>query len=216
MINDGNGIDIAKHPEYDTWIPEMIFGHLRTSTNYNKDEKRIVGGKNGFGFKLVLIWSTEGSIETVDHTRKLKYTQSFNNNLDDIGKPTIKKCTTKPYTKITFKPDYKRFGIKGLTEDMKNILKRRVYDIAGCTSKSVKLKLNNEVLPVKSFIQYIDLYIGTKSEHNRVHEIANERWEYAVALSPTHEFQQVSFVNGIHTSKGGKHVEPNFATGVFI
>ena len=207
MINDGNGIDIAKHPEYDTWIPEMIFGHLRTSTNYNKDEKRIVGGKNGFGFKLVLIWSTEGSIETVDHTRKLKYTQSFNNNLDDIGKPTIKKCTTKPYTKITFKPDYKRFGIKGLTEDMKNILKRRVYDIAGCTSKSVKLKLNNEVLPVKSFIQYIDLYIGTKSEHNRVHEIANERWEYAVALSPTHEFQQVSFVNGIHTSKGGKHVE---------
>ena len=207
MINDGNGIDIAKHPEYDTWIPEMIFGHLRTSTNYNKDEKRIVGGKNGFGFKLVLIWSTQGSIETVDHVRKLKYTQSFNNNLDDIGKPIIKKCTTKPYTKITFKPDYKRFGIKGLTEDMKNILKRRVYDIAGCTSKSVKLKLNNEVLPVKSFLQYIDLYIGTKSQHNRFHEIANERWEYAVALSPTHEFQQVSFVNGIHTSKGGKHVE---------
>ena len=63
-------------------------------------------------FKLVLIWSTEGSIETVDHTRKLKYTQSFNNNLDDIGKPTIKKCTTKPYTKITFKPDYKRFKSK--------------------------------------------------------------------------------------------------------
>ena len=60
MENDGNGIDIAKHPEYDIWIPEMIFGHLRTSTNYNKDEKRIVGGKNGFGFKLVLIWSTYG------------------------------------------------------------------------------------------------------------------------------------------------------------
>ena len=60
--NDGNGIDIAKHPEYDLWIPEMIFGHLRTSTNYNTDEKKIVGGKNGFGFKLVLIWSTYGSI----------------------------------------------------------------------------------------------------------------------------------------------------------
>jgi DNA topoisomerase-2 len=55
ITNDGNGIDIAKHPENNLWIPEMIFGHLRTSTNYNKEEKKIVGGKNGFGFKLVLI-----------------------------------------------------------------------------------------------------------------------------------------------------------------
>ena len=95
MINDGNGIDIAKHPEYDLWIPEMIFGHLRTSTNYNKDEKKIVGGKNGFGFKLVLIWSKEGYIETVDHVRKLKYSQKFENNLDTICKPSIKKMHNK-------------------------------------------------------------------------------------------------------------------------
>ena len=74
MINDGNGIDVAKHPEYDLWIPEMIFGHLRTSTNYDKNEKKIVGGKNGFGFKLVLIYSKWGTIETVDHIRKKKYT----------------------------------------------------------------------------------------------------------------------------------------------
>ena len=84
MLNDGNGIDVAQHPEYNIWIPELIFGHLRTSTNYNKDEKKIVGGKNGFGFKLVLIWSSEGSIETVDHTRGLKYTQDFKSNLDEI------------------------------------------------------------------------------------------------------------------------------------
>ena len=82
LYNDGNGIDIAKHPEYDIWIPEMIFGHLRTSTNYDKSEKRIVGGKNGFGFKLVLIWSTYGRVETVDHTRGLKYVQEFKNNLN--------------------------------------------------------------------------------------------------------------------------------------
>ena len=77
MSNDGNGIDIAKHPEYDMWIPEMVFGHLRTSTNYDKDEKKIVGGKNGFGFKLVLIWSEYGRVETVDHIRGLKYEQEF-------------------------------------------------------------------------------------------------------------------------------------------
>ena len=55
MRNDGNGIDVVKHPENNMWIPEMIFGHLRTSTNYNKDEDDCIGGKNGFGFKLVLL-----------------------------------------------------------------------------------------------------------------------------------------------------------------
>lgn len=208
MINDGNGIDVAEHPEHKIWIPEMIFGHLRTSTNYDKTEKKIVGGKNGFGFKLVLIWSTYGYIETVDHVRGLKYTQTFRNNLDVIEKPKITKCTTKkPYTKISFRPDYQRFGISGLDANMVSLLKKRVYDISAVTDKALKVKYNSHVIPVKNFQQYIDLYIGGKDDAKRVYEDANERWEYAVALSPTHEFMQISFVNGIHTSKGGKHVE---------
>jgi DNA topoisomerase-2 len=207
MINDGNGIDVAEHPEYKIWIPELIFGHLRTSTNYDKSEKKIVGGKNGFGFKLVLIWSTQGSVETVDHIRGLKYRQEFNNNLDEICKPSITKCKLKPYTKITFKPDYARLGISGLTPDMISLLKKRVYDVAAVTDKSLKVKYNSSLVPIKNFQQYIDLYIGDKTQSPRVYEDTNERWEYAVALSPNSEFIQVSFVNGIHTSKGGKHVE---------
>jgi DNA topoisomerase-2 len=205
--NDGNGIDVAKHPENDLWIPEMIFGHLRTSTNYNKDEKRIVGGKNGFGFKLVLIWSTYGKIETLDHVRGLKYIQEFKQNLDEICPPTITKCKGKPYTKVTFTPDYKRFGLPGLSSDMMALIKKRVYDIAAVSSKKIKVSFNGEVIPVKHFQQYIDLYIGTKGEEKRIYESTDDRWEYAVALSHTHEFQQVSFVNGICTFKGGKHTE---------
>ena len=211
MMNDGNGIDIAEHPEYKIWIPELIFGHLRTSTNYDKTEKKIVGGKNGFGFKLVLIWSTYGSVETVDHIRGLKYVQEFKNNLDVIGKPSITKCKTKPYTKITFKPDYARLGIAGLSTDVIALLKKRVYDVAAVTDKSLKVKYNSQLVPVKNFQQYIDMYIGVANKEDqtttRAYEDSGERWEYAVALSPTHEFIQVSFVNGIHTAKGGKHVE---------
>ena len=211
MMNDGNGIDIAEHPEYKIWIPELIFGHLRTSTNYDKTEKKIVGGKNGFGFKLVLIWSTYGSVETVDHIRGLKYVQEFKNNLDVIGKPSITKCKTKPYTKITFKPDYERLGIAGLSQDVIALLKKRVYDVAAVTDKSLKVKYNSQLVPVKNFQQYIDMYIGVANKEDqttaRAYEDSGERWEYAVALSPTHEFIQVSFVNGIHTAKGGKHVE---------
>ena len=205
MINDGNGIDVAKHPEYDLWIPEMIFGHLRTSTNYDKDEKKIVGGKNGFGFKLVLIWSTYGYIETVDSVRKLKYCQTFENNLDVLGKPTIRKCSTKPYTKIRFKPDYARLGISSLTDSMKSLMIKRVYDIAAITDKSVKVKYNSELVPVKNFVQYVDKYLDDSSK--KIYEDCGEHWEYIVSLAPANEFTQVSFVNGINTSKGGKHVD---------
>ena len=209
MTNDGNGIDVAEHPEYKIWIPELIFGHLRTSTNYDKNEKKIVGGKNGFGFKLALIWSTHGSIETVDHIRGLKYKQEFNHNLNEICAPQITKCSgKKPYTKISFRPDYARFGMpEGLTTDIISLLKKRVYDVAAVTDKTLKVKYNSQLIPVKHFVQYIDLYIGNKGEVKRVYEENGERWEYAVALSSSHEFAHVSFVNGIHTSKGGKHVE---------
>ena len=157
MINDGAGIDVAMHPEHNVYIPELIFGHLRTSTNYDKTEKKIVGGKNGFGFKLVLIWSEWGMVETVDDTRSLKYVQYFKNNLDIIEKPTITKCRIKAYTKIVFKPDYKRFGIDKLSEDMRNLFIKRIYDIAAITDKRVKVKYNSEIIPIKTYNKFIIL-----------------------------------------------------------
>ena len=207
LLNDGNGVDIAKHPEYDIWIPELVFGHLRTSTNYDKDQKRIVGGKNGFGFKLVLIWSTWGRVETVDHKRGLKYVQEFRNNLDVLEKPTVTRSRLKPYTKVSFKPDYKRLGIAGLTDDVRAVLHKRVYDIAAVTHKNIKVKLNGTLLPVKTFAQYVDMYPAHPDGQKMAYEAQGTRWEYAVGLAPNEEFTHVSFVNGIYTSKGGRHVE---------
>jgi len=108
---------------------------------------------------------------------------------------------------LKFKPDYARLGIQGLSTDLIALLKKRVYDISAVTDKTIKVKYNSAVIPTKNFEQYINLYIGEKIESQRVYESVNDRWEYAVALTPTSEFIQVSFVNGIYTSKGGKHVE---------
>lgn len=211
--NDGDGVDVVKHPEYNIWIPELIFGHLRTSTNYDINAVRKSAGTNGYGCKLAFIWSTKGSIETVDITRGLKYTQEFLDNLSTIVPPIISKVKSqKPYTKVSFKPDYARFGITNLSSDMVSLLRKRMYDIAALTDhsvKKIKIIYNKEVLPIKNFQQYIDMYIGKKDCNGakRVYESHGERWEYAIALSPTQQFEQVSFVNGICTYKGGKHVE---------
>ena len=210
MTNDGNGIDVAQHPEHKLWIPEMIFGHLRTSTNYDENKKeKIVGGKNGFGFKLVLIWSVWGRVETVDHVRGLKYIQEFRNNLNEIVPPVVTKTKVKPYTRVSFRPDYARFGLpsNNLTPDMLALFLKRTYDIAAVTDKTVKVKYNGSIIPVRHFQQYVDLYIGGKGETKRIYENPDPRWEYVVCLTPTDEFCHVSFVNGIYTPRGGKHVE---------
>ena len=61
--NDGDGIPIQEDPETKVMIPELIFGHLLTSSNYDKSEEKIVGGKNGYGGKClgldtkVLLWN---------------------------------------------------------------------------------------------------------------------------------------------------------------
>ena len=220
MTNDGNGIDVAQHPEHKLWVPEMIFGHLRTSTNYDENKKeKIVGGKNGFGFKLVLIWSVWGRVETVDHIRGLKYVQEFKNNLSEIMPPVITKSKVKPYTRVSFRPDYARFGLPGnnLTADMIALFMKRTYDIAAVTDKTVKVKYNGSVVPVRHFQQYVDLYIGAKGASaagegcgasvKRIYENPDPRWEYVVCLTTSDEFAHVSFVNGIYTPRGGKHVE---------
>lgn len=205
MYNNGNGIDVEIHPEYKIWIPEMIFAHLRTSTNYDKKQKKITGGKNGFGFKLVLIWSKYGSIETVDHNRGLKYVQRFEDNLNVIHKPQITKCKAKPYTKVMFRPDYERLQLPNLSDTMIRLFQRRVYDIAGITPKDVKVKFNNSLLKVNDFQSYIKLYLDEDAKKKFVYEKCNDRWSYGVCLHNEHK--HVSFVNGIFTSKGGKHVE---------
>tara|TARA_Y100000768_G_scaffold152963_1_gene114302 strand:+ start:2116 stop:5418 length:3303 start_codon:yes stop_codon:yes gene_type:complete len=205
MFNNGCGIDIEIHPEYNKWIPELIFGHLRTSTNYDKKQEKITGGKNGFGFKLVIIWSEFAEIETVDKKRKKKYYQKFGKNLDVIHEPVITNCTSEPYTKVTFKPDYKRLKLSGLSDDLINYFKRRCYDIAGVTSKDLKVKFNDVKLNVNDFQSYIKLYLDDNLKKQLLFENVNERWSYGICLS--NEYKHISFVNGIYTSKGGKHVD---------
>ena len=205
ICNDGEGIDIAKHPEHNMYIPQLIFATLRTSRNFNTEEKRIVGGKNGFGVKLVFIWSTFASIDCVDSTRQLRYTQTFEDNLKKIHEPVIKPCKKKSYTSITFKPDYARLKLAGLEPTMLSLIERRIYDIASITDKSVKVSYNGTVVPVKSLINYVDLFVGSKADTPRSH-FSCERWDVIVCKSPDEEFVSMSYVNGIHTGKGGTHV----------
>jgi DNA topoisomerase II len=209
IFNDGNGVPIAFHNDEKVWLPEMLFSQLLTSGNYKTEhtnQTRIIGGKNGYGASLAALFSTHFTIETVDAERRKKYTQTYENNLKVIHPPVIETCNSHPYTKIKFKPDLKRFHLETLTDDMVKLFEKRAYDAAGWCN-GVTITYNNKVIPVQNFNQYIDLYLGDdRVARKRVYVKANERWEICATYSDDNEFQQVSMVNGILTSKGGKHI----------
>lgn len=206
VYNDGEGIEIVKDDDYNMYAPELIFGNMLTSSNYDDDEEKIIGGQNGIGAKACNIYSKSFEIETVDYKRKKSYKQCFSNNMKDRTEPVIEKYTRYPYTKITFLPDYEKFGMKKLTNDMKELFTKRVYDVCALTDPNVKVFYNDEKIDIKSFEKYVDLYIGNKTDHPRVFDGSNERWEVGASYSDD-GFSQVSFVNGVCTQKGGKHVD---------
>lgn len=207
VYNDGDGIEIEKHPELQIYIPEMIFGRLLTSANYDKEEEKVVGGKNGVGAKLTNIFSKEFKVETVDHRHSKVYSQKWHENMKNRDTPSVKASSKAPYTKITFLPDYVRFGLPGMTNDMFELLRKRTMDACACTDSIVSVYFNDEKIPYKTFESYVDLYLGPKDQHPRVYEACNDRWEVVATYSETARFEQVSFVNGINTLRGGKHVD---------
>lgn len=209
VSNNGKSIPIQVHKETNLWVPEMIFAHLRTSGNYTKGEKRVTGGKNGLGAKLAVIFSKKTTITIINKEQKKKYTQTFTDHMLTRSKPEITKVSGKVSNMVRIEcyPDFPRFANSTqFSTDMKKYLSRRVYDIAATTPSHVSVSLNDECIPVNNFLSYVSLYEPQATVSNTIlHTKPNERWEIALVPSDT-EFQQVSFVNNIHTYKGGKHV----------
>ncbi|KAK1937919.1 DNA topoisomerase 2 [Phytophthora citrophthora] len=246
--NNGKGIPIVLHKEHKVYVPELIFGHLLTGSNFDDNKKKTTGGRNGYGAKLANIFSNEFIVETADSSTKQKYKQVFENNMGKKNPPSITKWGQKDFTCISFKPDLERFKLDFLNDDIVSLFKKRVYDVAGVSGKGLNVYLNGEKIPIKSFPQYVALYPGPRGfesekdekededshpEENRdddddyseekskkakakakpsnvtkngvIFEKPDERWQVGVGLSED-GFQQVSFVNGICTTKGGQHV----------
>jgi DNA topoisomerase-2 len=76
--NDGNGVDVVKHPEYDLWIPEMIFANLHQLRQDREENRRRENVRVQTRAHLVGV-----RVNRDDRPRQgLKYTQSFNRNRD--------------------------------------------------------------------------------------------------------------------------------------
>ncbi|XP_009327895.1 PREDICTED: DNA topoisomerase 2-alpha [Pygoscelis adeliae] len=208
--NNGKGIPVVEHKVEKVYVPALIFGQLLTSSNYDDNEKKVTGGRNGYGAKLCNIFSTKFTVETACREYKKLFKQTWTDNMGKAGEVKLKYFDGEDYTCVTFQPDLSKFKMTILDKDIVALMSRRAYDIAGCT-KDVKVFLNGQRLPVKGFRSYVDLYLKDKVDETGnalkvIHEEVNSRWEVCLTLSEK-GFQQVSFVNSIATTKGGRHVD---------
>ena len=206
VINTGSGIPVVIHEKEKMYVPEMIFGELLTSSNYDDSQKRTVGGRNGYGAKLANIFSTKFTIDIHDVTTGKRFVQTWTDNMKNKSDPKItKKAGKKGYASFTFFPDLARFNMNCLDDDIIALFEKRAYDACACTPDGVSVYYNGTKLGFKSFDKYVDLYVGSKKDTPRVSSYGN-RWEVCVCHSEE-GYRQVSFVNGINTYMGGAHVE---------
>uniref|UniRef100_A0AAX7SDU9 DNA topoisomerase 2 n=1 Tax=Astatotilapia calliptera TaxID=8154 RepID=A0AAX7SDU9_ASTCA len=208
--NNGKGIPVVEHKDEKMYVPALIFGHLLTSSNYDDEEKKVTGGRNGYGAKLCNIFSTKFTVETACKEYRHSFKQTWQNNMTKTSEPKIKFFDGDDFTSVTFQPDLSKFKMEKLDKDIVALLTRRAYDVAG-SCRGVKVSLNGKKLPVNGFRSYVDLYVKDKLDETGValkvvHETVNDRWEVCLTMSEK-GFQQISFVNSIATTKGGRHID---------
>lgn len=204
--NDGYVIPIEKHESSGLYNHSLLFGRMLTSSNYNDATRQRVSGTYGIGVTACNILSNSFEVCGYDPENKKKLTQLWTRNMWDTNGPTIKESkATKPmrgFTKVTWFPDFARFGLDGYTEDVVGVYMRFLLDAAMLTK--VKVTFNGERLPASSLIDYAKFFEAPSDEHIILSK--NPDMEVVVTTA-SGEPPSVSFVNGVLTRDGGKHVD---------
>ena len=211
-VYDNGGIPVVKHKTAGCYVPEFIFGRLRTSSNYDDTEDRNVVGTNGVGSSLSNVFSKSFIVETAD--KKNSITIKWRNNMEeciDHGNP---KKTKEHFTKTTFELDFSRFDTqnKFYTEEFIEILHKRCID-AAVANTGIEVIFNvydktfskieySETWKFDKFDEYIDLYSEYSDNDNFTKDLIYfGDSQKKVWISPCGNLN-IGFVNGAECSKG--------------
>lgn len=201
IFNDGHSIEISKFDPNDPdskYNPEVLFTVLRSGSNFDDDEERIIGGRNGIGCKITTIFSTRFEIDIVNNN--LRYTQTVTKNDTQIQEPVISKTKDSDYVKITFYPDFSHLHITTIDDNTKALLYKRVHDLSYIP---IKIFINNVQLPHISWNEFVESY----GLSNFVTYQTQGKFAWNVSFSISDKNKEISYVNNIRTYNGGEHVK---------
>lgn len=197
VVYDNGGIPVVKHKEAGVYIPEFIFGRLRTSSNYDDSEDRNVVGTNGVGSSLTNCFSKYFCIDTCDGINK--FHRSWSNNMqlnDDLVVEKAKK--SEHGTKTVFELDFPRFHVDGFDDDFVAIIHKRCID-AAAANPGLKVVFNSDdEWKFKNFDEYLDLYSDYINFEDKI-KFSNDLCTAYVFPDAAYD---IGFVNGAECSKG--------------
>jgi DNA topoisomerase-2 len=208
--NDGQTIPLEMNEATHLYNPELIFGNLLTSSNYNDEEERLSSGRNGLGVKLTNVFSKEFQVECGDGEKV--YKQTWTGHMRKVSKPKIKTKKNTGFTCIRFIPDLELFGMEKLDDTMIGLFHKTCVDMSMVTNLPVLL--NGEKIHIKSLKDYALLYpqkeekpLSITWNNNDLQKKKGEELEVVICPSFDEEFHDVAFVNGMYTKEGGAHVD---------
>ncbi len=209
VFNDGRTVPVVLHKTEGVWMPELVFGHLLTGSNFDDSVAKATGGRNGYGAKLANIFSKTFTVEIWDTERELYYKQSWSKNMTQVGEPVMKPLSSGSTsgTRITFVPELSRFSLKkdSLNADMIQVFRTRCYDVAAC-SRGLAVSFNGESMP-RSFKDYFALFDLHTLGSVFSGEDGDGKFQLGVGVvESSSNNTHVSFVNSINTLRGGTHV----------
>lgn len=112
---------------------------------------------------------------------------------------------------VEFVPDLERFQIDKLSDDVIDLIGRRVFEVAATLPRDVDVYLNGQKCDVDGFEDYVKMFNDSSS---LLFLHPTPRWHVGVAkrnnfFGESHVVlpKIVSFVNNINTEKGGSHVD---------
>lgn len=211
-VYDNGGIPVVKHKTAGCYVPEFIFGRLRTSSNYDDTEDRNVVGTNGVGSSLSNVFSKSFIVETAD--KKNSIAIKWHNNMEECIDHGTPKKTKEHFTKTTFELDFSRFDTqnKFYTEEFVEILHKRCID-AAVANPGIEVIFNvydktfsnieySETWKFDKFDEYIDLYSEYADNDNFTKDLIYfGDSQKKVWVSPCGNLN-IGFVNGAECSKG--------------
>jgi len=218
--NDGEHIPIEMNEKEKMYNHTLIFGNLLTGSNYDDTIDRTVSGKNGVGAKVCNVFSLMFQVEGYDPEHNRYFHQVWRNNMKEASPALVEenKKEKSGYTKVSYIPDFARFGLKGYTNDLIALYTKYVIDAAMLTRK--KVYLNGELLQINNLLEYSKLYEKEKEKNEDEEEdeeeekkkdevliVKTDSSDVILTVSDTGEHECISFVNGICTKLAGVHVD---------
>lgn len=205
--NNGEGVIVEKYKDKNYYIPELIFSHEMSGSNFDDDSTKISAGTNGSGAKLCNILSKSFQIETVDNKNKKKYIQIFQNGNTVVGKPQITKASGKSYTKISFELDYDYFNVK--LEDIKDLLNELLYTRLCMSSvylnnlcNCCKFYYNDKLIKYNKLNDISKLIESDFIEAELVNKTNKKKLNVNIHITNNSSDEHIAMLNGLLVSKG--------------